>query len=184
MADHHVTSPAVALWLGAVLGVYRISRIASRWSWGAAVPRTLAPAILACCIWTAGIQWERSVYGRIQDLRQPVTAHVEAGRRLLRMIPADASVEASNHLIPHLCHRKEVWLYYQSGGAADYILLDLSLHDGKGRLTYPLSEADFIRRVRSLLGEHRYGLVAYEKGFLLLSKESKNYDFAGILPCS
>jgi uncharacterized membrane protein len=184
MADHHVTSPAIALWPAAVLGVYRISRVLSRWSWRASVPRTLAPAILVCCIWTARIQWESSVYGRIQDLRLPVTAHVEAGHRLIRMIPADASVEASNHLIPHLCHRREVWLYDQSRGTADYVLLDLSPHEGKGRYTYPLSETDFIKKVRSLLSEHRYGLVAYEKGFLLLSKDSKNYDFEGILACS
>jgi len=58
------------------------------------------------------------------------TAQVSNIESCLQSIPPDASVSASNKLLPHLSHRREIYLLTMKSDA-DYIAIDLSTYLGQ-----------------------------------------------------
>lgn len=181
MADHHVTSPLTALLLATVLGIDTLSRRLKNRVSPTTFIRVGALASLCCTGWIAGMQWQSSVYDRLEPLKQPFDDHIASGHRLVQRIPDEVTVEAPNHLVPHLTHRDQIWVFPEAAGKAEWIMLDLSDHDGRGRKTYPLLPKEFENRVRDILARGGYGKVAFENGFLLLSRNANDNNFGEVL---
>ena len=74
------------------------------------------------------------------------------------MIPADASVSASNALLPHLSHRREIYLLTMKSDA-DYVAIDLATYLGH---FFPGEEAAIRTTITDSLA-NGYG-VACSKG--------------------
>jgi uncharacterized membrane protein len=100
-----------------------------------------------------GVQWPQ------------VTPHDKLAARFLSKIPADASVSAQTTLVPHLSHRKFIYLFPYAVGQADYILLDATSY------TYPYHHyKDYAIAVTAILVHGNYGIVDMEDGYLLLER--------------
>ena len=97
-----------------------------------------------------------------------ITAHARLAERVIARIPADASVSAQSDLVPHLSHRRHIYMFPYHMDDADYIFLDVT-----GNL-YPqtLAVRSYIDQVRLLLTGGRNHVVFAEDGYLLLAKGS------------
>lgn len=89
-------------------------------------------------------------------------AHTKLAKQFITMIPPAASVSAQSHLVPHVSHRFNIFLFPFADDRADYIFLDVSGN------TYPLLSFDYIREVKQILLNGHYGVVAAQDGYLLL----------------
>ncbi|MGZ3676397.1 MAG: DUF2079 domain-containing protein, partial [Ktedonobacterales bacterium] len=108
--------------------------------------------------WANGVSWPEQ------------TAHTRLADKLLRLIPADASVSAQAALVPHVSHRRFIYQfpYKASEGdyEADYVFLDVT-----GDLyPYGLQPQRYANIVQKLLDSHTYHVVAAEDGYLLLAR--------------
>jgi uncharacterized membrane protein len=159
-------------WLGAhaepALG--RLAGVVTWRSWGQ--PATLARAAAAGLILlvlvfglheqqqhgylpiTKGFSWPQS------------TPHTRLADTLLPLIPANASVSAQSDLVPHVSHRRFIYLYPYHGTDADYVFLDVT-----GNL-YPYTTQPWVydEGVASLLQSHTYHVIAARDGYLLLAR--------------
>jgi uncharacterized membrane protein len=98
-----------------------------------------------------GVQWPQ------------VTPHDRLASRFLSKIPADASVSAQTTLVPHLSHRKFIYLFPYAVDHVDYILLDATSY------TYPYHHyKDYAMAVTAILEQGNYGVVDMDDGYLLL----------------
>ena len=98
------------------------------------------------------------------DLPAPVvTRHAEIGRALAASIPTQASVSASSALYPHLSQRAGAYLF-PTVHDADYVLVDVS------GTAYPGEPGGNRARLRGLLADGTYRLLAAEDGFVLLAR--------------
>ena len=88
----------------------------------------------------------------------------EVVRSLMAQIPPEASVSAQDHLLPHLSHRREIYLF-PTIEDADYILMD--------RLgsTYPLETEDYEVFWQAAQDPVGYVKLHDGSGFLLLRRE-------------
>ncbi len=87
-------------------------------------------------------------------------------RRAGRLVPADASLEASNFASAHFTHRERLYRYPAPDAGAEYVLVDLNepwLRDRRGKV-----EADLRQRVLS----GRYAPIFNEAGVVLLRRKS------------
>ena len=91
-------------------------------------------------------------------------AHTELAQHFIDMIPPTASLSAQSHLVPHLSHRFNIFLFPYAVNHADYIFLDVS-----GNI-YPMLPFDYIREVKNILLGGNYGVVAAQDGYLLLKR--------------
>lgn len=94
------------------------------------------------------------------------TTHSQLANSLLGLIPPDASVSAQSDLVPHISHRRYIYMYPYHGTNADYIFLDVT-----GNL-YPYVDraGTYYHIVSQLLGSGAYHVVAATDGYLLLAK--------------
>lgn len=103
----------------------------------------------------------------IQLLREPgmEPERRQVVRSLMAQIPPEASVSAQDELLPHLSHRREIYLF-PTIEDADYILMD--------RLgsTYPLKAEDFEVFWQAAQDPYQYAKVYDGNGFLLLRREA------------
>lgn len=109
-------------------------------------------------------------------------SHVQQVRSLFTQIPADASVSASNHLLPHLSSRREILrfpdLTLQNDAQAvvmmDYVILDLwqlqqyqpAFADDRTRLS------QWIPLINQLIEQGTYGAIACQDGILLMQHQT------------
>ncbi|MGH2517089.1 MAG: DUF2079 domain-containing protein [Ktedonobacterales bacterium] len=94
------------------------------------------------------------------------TAHSNLANSLLDLIPANATVSAQSDLVPHVSHRRYIYMYPYHGTDADYIFLDVT-----GNLyPYTTGPQSYYRDVAQLLGSGAYHVVAATDGYLLLAK--------------
>src|SRR5436305_3422240 len=91
-------------------------------------------------------------------------AHTDLAQHFVDMIPASASVSAQSHLVPHISHRLNIYLFPYADDRADYIFLDVTGN------TYPLVSYLFIHEVKKVLLSGGYGIVAAQDGYLLLKR--------------
>ncbi|WP_305783888.1 DUF2079 domain-containing protein [Symbioplanes lichenis] len=90
---------------------------------------------------------------------------IAAAHRVLHRIPDDVTVDAANHLVPHLTARAEVRLVGTTAArpAPDYILVDTT------RPGFPLSlDAQRLLTDRAIAGGYR--ILVQDSGFLLLER--------------
>lgn len=102
----------------------------------------------------------------LQILREPGMApdRREVARSLIAQIPPEASVSAQDELLPHLSHRREIYLF-PTVEDADYILMD--------RLgsTYPLESEDYEVFWQAAQAPYQYEKLYDDNDFLLLKRE-------------
>ncbi|MFN8535144.1 MAG: DUF2079 domain-containing protein [Dehalococcoidia bacterium] len=156
---NHYPAPIVPFVVAAaIVGASRIVRLSGRGRRPAliAVPLALVVASL--------------LYGRVRGFTplawdfevKPAVAHYDVARRILALVPPDASVSATPQLNPHLTQRRQVVVYPRNLDS-DVVLLDT------WALNVPMVVEDQLQTARRLL-DNGYGLVAAEDGILLLQR--------------
>ncbi len=101
--------------------------------------------------------------------------HVEIGKKLIKEIPADASVSADPYTLPHLTHRKEAYMFpnpfvslmygsKEPPPIPEYVLLDLS------RVSPTYDGASYAKFIGNLADNSEYGLVKIENDYALFKK--------------
>ena len=102
----------------------------------------------------------------LQLLREPGMdpERREVARSLIAQIPPEASVSAQDELLPHLSHRREIYLF-PTIEDADYIIMD--------RLgsTYPLEPEDYDVFWQAAQDPYQYEKLYDDNDFLLLKRE-------------
>lgn len=91
-------------------------------------------------------------------------AHIALAQRFIDKIPANASVSAQSHLVPHISERSAIYLFPYADDRADYIFLDVTGN------TYPLISFSYVDEVKRVLLSGNYGIVAAQDGYLLLKR--------------
>ncbi len=94
-----------------------------------------------------------------------VTAHTALAQHFIDMIPTNASVSAQSDLVPHISQRNSIYLFPYGDNNADYIFLDVT-----GTIYPSFNEFDFITRVKQVLLDGNYGVLAAQNGYLLLKR--------------
>jgi uncharacterized membrane protein len=102
-----------------------------------------------------GYQWPRE------------TPHTQLAQKFIDMIPADASVSAQTKLVPHVSQRKTIYMfpYGVDHAESDYIFLDIT-----GDVYPYFGTTNYIREVKTVLRDGKYGVVAAQDGYLLLKR--------------
>ncbi|MFL5663865.1 MAG: DUF2079 domain-containing protein [Ktedonobacteraceae bacterium] len=96
-------------------------------------------------------------------MRPQVTPHTTLASHFIAEIPAEASVTTQTALVPHLSHRKDIYLFPYAVNHAEYILLD-----AKGYF-YPFKDySRYAATVKTILQSSHYGVVDMQDGYLLL----------------
>jgi uncharacterized membrane protein len=79
------------------------------------------------------------------------------------MIPKDAAVSATNHIIPHLAQRKEIY-FFPVIEHAEYLVLSLNDHN------FMLSEEDEKKELLKYLNSPYWKIISQEESVILLKK--------------
>lgn len=104
------------------------------------------------------------------------SAHTALAASFIEQIPNNATVSAQSSLVPHISHRKTIYLFPYGDTIADYVFLDVTSD------MYPFyGSTDYIREAKRLLLNGQYGIVAAQDGYLLLER---GMPAAGISPLS
>jgi len=89
-------------------------------------------------------------------------------RKILALVPKDASVAGQNNLLPHLSHRKLIYLLPRVNGA-DYIIFDL--HPGQDNWDFYTGNLQTATsQLRGLVDLNTYKLIAASGDVFLLKK--------------
>ena len=93
--------------------------------------------------------------------RFAVTARTECGAKLLGMIPAGASLSAQDNLVPHLAHRRTLFVFPSLGEPpAEYVALDARYEFTGGYSNWPVVRPlDVPRVLNQFLSDPAYDLV-------------------------
>lgn len=109
--------------------------------------------------------------------------HVSAVRSLMNVIPPDASVSATTHLVPHLSSRREILRFpalrlindEREEVRVDYVLVDIWQLE-----QYQVAFADdrqelqnYLPRLDRLIAGNAYGLIGFKDGVVLLQRRSE-----------
>ena len=92
--------------------------------------------------------------------------HHEAIRRVMAQVEPDSRLSAQSNLLPHLAHRRYLYLYPSGDQVADEILLDLDFSAERA----PLDFYAFYQSVEALVRKPEFGLKAWDNGVLLLAR--------------
>ena len=165
---HYAVLPFAILMVAAVLGAQRLAR-----SRRARVTRQwLRLDARRCGVLFAGVLLLAEAAGwlaasplglRFDPDRYRRTPHVRAVERVVRAVPAGASVSAQSGLLPHLSQRREVWEFPVLRDAT-YVLVDR-----QGWRSSQSAEAGY-ERVLASLPERGYCLVMEDDGVVLYAR--------------
>jgi uncharacterized membrane protein len=92
-----------------------------------------------------------------------ISAHVQLGQRLLKLIPPGAPVSSMDQLNPHLGDRAKSYLFPDVGDA-QYVALDVTTNVNPGQ---PI---DQFRATTRLLQSRRWEVLAADDGYLILHR--------------
>ncbi len=92
--------------------------------------------------------------------------HHAAIRRVIHHVSQDASLSAQSNLLPHVAHRRYLYLYPSGDTVADEILLDLDFSAEHA----PLDFYAFYESVDALIAKPDFGLKMWDNGVLLLAR--------------
>ncbi|MBI2864144.1 MAG: DUF2079 domain-containing protein [Chloroflexi bacterium] len=113
---------------------------------------------------------------RFRPERYVIDEHTAQGLQIIdTMISPKASVSAQTDLVPHLSHRKEIYVFPYLHNAK-YVLLDRY-----GR-TWPLKKSQFDYAVEDLQSNPAYELILDQNGYLLFRRKPGPlpYTYAGL----
>lgn len=102
-----------------------------------------------------------------------ITEHHRVIKRIMRLIPSEASLSAEHKLLVHTAARRELYVFNDNVGQVDYILYDFYaprvniVNRRQFNIPFTWPDNDSIRKV---LQDARYGIVAYEDGVCLFQK--------------
>jgi uncharacterized membrane protein len=96
-----------------------------------------------------------------EGARFDVNERTACGTRLLALIPADASLSAQDNLIPHLAHRRTLYVFPSLGEPpAEYVVLDARYEFAGGYSNWPVVRPlDVPRVVNQFLSNPAYDLI-------------------------
>ncbi len=106
-------------------------------------------------------------------------ANTEAARRVLAHIPAMASVQAPDPLLPHLAERPRVHRAPPPERGTEYVVLDVS-HRERFAKRDDLLRTQEEPLVRSWLAREDYGLVVYAPPYALLARGKSTRESAAV----
>ncbi len=92
--------------------------------------------------------------------------HHDAIRRVLAQVSPDSRLSAQSDLLPHVAHRRFLYLFPSGDQVADEILLDLDFAAEHA----PLDFYAFYETVERVINDPRFGLKAWDNGVLLLAR--------------
>ncbi|HHP7244280.1 MAG TPA: DUF2079 domain-containing protein [Elainellaceae cyanobacterium] len=108
--------------------------------------------------------------------------HVESARSLMDEIPADASVSATTHLVPHLSSRREIVRFpalklRNDAGEdlrVDYVLVDIwQLEQYQVAFADDRQELErYLPRLDRLVERNGYGIIGFNDGIVLLKRSA------------
>src|SRR6266567_1470931 len=151
---HYSLVIAPVLAFASIDGLARLQHRLSLPRWRGRVGVAVSLAVLA-----AGLILSFGVVRPLDELSTYISAGQAATiQSCLNTIPPDASVSASNRLLPHLSHRREIYLLTMKSDA-EYIAIDLSTYLGQ---FFPGEEAQ-IRMIITQALANGYG-VACSRG--------------------
>lgn len=111
-----------------------------------------------------------------------VTPHHAVIKKIINMIPSEASLTTLDGLAPHAANRHELYVFDDNVGKVDYVLYDFNAKKFVSIVRtsftlpffWPLNE-----KIEALLKNREYGVIAFEDGVILFQKGA-DYD-AGLL---
>jgi uncharacterized membrane protein len=98
--------------------------------------------------------------------------HNEALKRVIELIPQNASVITQNNIFPHLSHRLNVYPGYRHGLEADYILVDMTSPSFGEKLSTSFYEPPG-KVLFDLVTKYNYTVVTAIDGIILLKRDYK-----------
>lgn len=127
--SHYLTPAVPALLAATVPGVIRASHAPRAWlrhrsarSWQAFARSALGVATLSASVARGGLPW--SLDFAAADFRSDDRSRAEAA--VLDSVPADASIQAPDRVLPHLCERPRLHRAPPPERGTDYVMLDVS----------------------------------------------------------
>ena len=148
---------APLLVVGAADGLRRLTRRAAR-PW---LVRTLAFLVLLCCLILPGNQ---PLWDLFKTRHYRATNVTLTGQRALLVIPPEASVVAQDAVVPHLSHRREVYLLKEGAPLAEFVVAanDLS--------PWPNQSHSDVARLMARFVEAGYSTAFHDSGWTVLAK--------------
>jgi uncharacterized membrane protein len=161
------------LFVATAVGIKRIGRIANK--------NTVIALSAFVMLASIGAAISYGPFATIYDKETfTVAEHASSAKELINTIPADASVSASTWAVPHLSHRKEIYMFpnpfYQysygqeywktvfKGKTTDYVLIDTTRQD-------PLMNESFQEETTNfILTNENYATIAEKDGWILLKR--------------
>ena len=157
----------------AVVRVYNGGRIAS-------LAQTGVIALLSVYVLFSVLRadYARGVLPFTQGFQWPATsAHTALAKTIIKKIPVSASVSAQSSLVPHISHRKSVYLFPYQDTTVDYVFLDVTSD------IYPFySSNDYISAAKGLILNGAYGVIEADDGYLLLKKGAPSTAVSPLSP--
>jgi hypothetical protein len=149
-------------------------------------PRLRLPplaTVTVACLWLLGMSVANARVNGFTPLAQgfalpPDTPHAQIGRRILSMIPPNASVAAGDFLNAHLSDRAGIYLFPDIGDAR-YAVVDVT-RDKFPLAPYP--EMAFIRD--TMLRPGTWGVVHAQDGYILMERRQYAPGLPTTLPAS
>jgi len=111
-----------------------------------------------------------------------ITPHHGVIKKIIKMIPSDASLTALDVLAPHAANRHELYVFEDNVGKVDYVLYDFNAKKFVTvvRTSFALPYFwPYNEKIEALLKNRDYGIIACEDGVVLFQKGA-DYD-AGLL---
>jgi uncharacterized membrane protein len=167
--SHYLTLAVPSLVVAALDGLANLAARARQRDWSLVVPGAMSALLLLSLLSnfrSGGLPWSRDFDAgayRADD-------GSKAAARVVAAIPAAASLQAPDRLLPHLIERARLFRGPPPDRAADYVVLDVSQRDRYAR------RENLLRTIeepvaRSWLARRDYGLVQAEPGLLLLARD-------------
>lgn len=149
------------------------ARIGATWAWTRRIQArhvtqvALAALVLLVLVFGLHEQRDRGYLPFARGFAWPQqTAHAELANSFLPLIPPEASVSAQSDLVPHVSHRRYIYMYPYRAAQSDYVFLDVT-----GNLyPYVTRPQQYFASVSALLESGQFHVVAARDGYLLLKK--------------
>lgn len=93
----------------------------------------------------------------------PLTERTQLTNEFIRLIPSSVPVSAQELYVPHLSHRKDIYLFPDIEDA-EYIFLDMT-----SRYRGPISEIGYFEKIATLF-DRKYGVLACENNLVIFKK--------------
>jgi len=154
LEDWYPSIPLIVLFWAVAVGAQRLPRH----RWRAVQVALVTAGGAAWLLWSP--MWPGAAF---QPQHYRVVPHDRAVRRILRTVPAAATVSAQDALVPHLSHRERIYLHpwVPAGTQVDYVALDRSMG------TYPLPYGQYWSYFYEVFASSAYEIAAQVDEFYL-----------------